>query len=229
MHFAGSPWSSLQDGFFDEGVRHLRGYLMLSSLAKLPKSVLVTSALPGEGKSTLALSLAMVHAEQGKRTLLIDADLRQPTIERLVRLDPDAGLAAALAEKSHWKTAVRVVSAHPNLFVLGSGQPLPLALTRIGPGMRGILDHATKEFDLVVVDSPPLLGCAETLELAAATDVTLLTVRSGQTPMKALAATVETLRRINVPITGIVLNKSAIAGNVAYKAYRRYYTAVGSA
>ena len=61
------------------------------------------------------------------------------------------------------------------------------------------------------------------------TDVTLLTVRSGQTPMKALAATVETLRRINVPITGIVLNKSAIAGNVAYKAYRRYYTAVGSA
>jgi succinoglycan biosynthesis transport protein ExoP len=229
MHFAGSPWSSLQDGFFDEGVRHLRGYLMLSSLAKLPKSVLVTSALPGEGKSTLALSLAMVHAEQGKRTLLIDADLRQPTIERLVRLDPDAGVAAALAEKSHWRTAVRVVSAHPNLFVLGSGQPLPLALTRIGPGMREILDHATKEFDLVVVDSPPLLGCAETLELAAATDVTLLAVRSGQTPMKALAATVETLRRINVPITGIVLNKSAIAGNVAYKAYRRYYTAVGSA
>ena len=229
MHFAGSPWSSLQDGFFDEGVRHLRGYLMLSSLAKLPKSVLVTSALPGEGKSTLALSLAMVHAEQGKRTLLIDADLRQPTIERLVRLDPDAGVAAALAEKSHWRTAVRVVSAHPNLFVLGSGQPLPLALARIGPGMRGILDHATKEFDLVVVDSPPLLGCAETLELAAATDVTLLAVRSGQTPMKALAATVETLRRINVPIAGIVLNKSAIAGNVAYKAYCRYYTAVGSA
>ncbi len=229
MQFAGNPWTSLQGGFFDEGVRHLRGYLMLSSQAKLPKSVLVTSALPGEGKSTLALALAMVHAEQGKRTLLIDADLRQPTIERLVRLDPDAGVGAALAEKSHWRTAVRVVSAHPNLFVLGSGQPLPLALARIGPGMRGILDQATKEFDLVVLDSPPLLGCAETLELAAASDVTLLAVRSGQTPMKALGATVETLRRVNVPIAGIVLNKSAIAGNVAYKAYCRYYTAVGSA
>jgi capsular exopolysaccharide synthesis family protein len=229
MQFAGNPWSTLQGGFFDEGVRHLRGFLMLSSQAKVPKSVLVTSALPGEGKSTLALSLAMVHAEQGKRTLLIDGDLRQPTIERLVRLDPDAGVAAALAEKSHWRTAVRVVSAHPNLFVLGSGQPLPLALARIGPGMRGILDQATREFDLVVLDSPPLLGCAETLELAAAADVTLLAVRSGQTPMKAVGATVETLRRVNVPIAGIVLNKSALAGNVAYKAYCRYYAAVGSA
>jgi polysaccharide biosynthesis transport protein len=229
MQFAGNPWSSLQGGFFDEGVRHLRGYLMLSSQARLPRSVLVTSALPGEGKSTLALCLAMVHAEQGKRTLLIDGDLRQPVIESLVRLDPDAGVASALAEKNHWRTAVRVVSAHPNLFVLGSGQPLPLALTRIGPGIRGILDQATKEFDLVVLDSPPLLGCAETLELAAAVDITLLAVRSGQTPMKALEATVETLRRISVPIAGIVLNQSAIAGNVAYKAYCRYYTAVGSA
>jgi capsular exopolysaccharide synthesis family protein len=229
MQFAGNPWSSLQGGFFDEGVRHLRGYLMLSSQAKCPKSVLVTSALPGEGKSTLALALAMVHAEQGKRTLLIDADLRQPTIEKLVRLDPDAGVGAVLAEKGHWRTAVRVVSAHPNLFVLGSGQPMPLALTRIGPGMRGILDQATKEFDLVVLDSPPLLGCAETLELAAGADVTLLTVRSGQTPMKVLGATVETLRRVNVTIAGIVLNKSPIAGDVAYKAYCRYYTAVGSA
>jgi Mrp family chromosome partitioning ATPase len=95
--------------------------------------------------------------------------------------------------------------------------------------MRGILDQATREFDLVVLDSPPLLGCAETLELAAAADVTLLAVRSGQTPMKAVGATVETLRRVNVPIAGIVLNKSALAGNVAYKAYCRYYAAVSSA
>ena len=218
---------SLQDGFFDEGVRHLRGYLMLSVQTSVPRSVLFTSALPGEGKSTLALSLAMVNAEQGRRTLLIDADLRQPAIERLVRLDPDAGLAEVLAQRTHWRSAVRPVSARPNLFVLGSGMPLPLALAQIGPQMRGILAQATKEFELVILDSPPLLGCAETLELAAAAEVTVLAVRSGHTPIKVLGATVETLRRVNAPIAGIVLNESAIATDATYKAYARYYAALG--
>ena len=229
MRIAGSRWRGLQGGFFDEGVRHLRGYLMLSEQSNVPKSVLITSALPGEGKSTLALSLAMAHAEQGKRTLLIDADLRQPAIERLVRLDPDAGLAEVLAHRSHWSSATRSVPGRPNLSVLGSGLPLPLALALIGPQMRGILDQATLDFDLVVLDSPPLLGCAETLELAAAADLAVLAVRSGQTPMKSLAVAVETLRRVSVPIAGIVLNESAIATDATHKAYARYYTTIGSA
>ena len=229
VRFAGNRWRSIQGGFFDEGVRHLRGYLMLSTQAHVPKSVLVTSACPGEGKSTLALSLAMANAEQGKRTLLIDGDLRQPAIERMVRLDPDTGLASVLAQTTPWRKATRAVSARPNLFVLGSGLPLPAALALIGPQMRGILAQTTKEFDLVVLDSPPLLGCAETLELAAATDVTVLAVRSGHTPMKAVGAAVETLRRVNVPIAGIVLNESAIVTDATYKAYARYYTAVSSA
>jgi polysaccharide biosynthesis transport protein len=229
MRIAGSRWRGLQGGFFDEGVRHLRGYLMLSEKSNVPKSVLITSALPGEGKSTLALSLAMAHAEQGKRTLLIDADLRQPAIERLVRLDPDAGLAEVLAHRSHWSSAARSVPGRPNLSVLGSGLPLPLALVLIGPQMRGILNQAILDFDLVVLDSPPLLGCAETLELAAAADLAVLAVRSGQTPMKSLATAIETLRRVNVPIAGIVLNESAIATDATHKAYARYYTTIGSA
>jgi succinoglycan biosynthesis transport protein ExoP len=229
VRIAGSRWRGLQGGFFDEGVRHLRSYLMLSTQANGPRSVLITSPLPGEGKSTLALSLAMVNAEQGKRTLLIDADLRQPAIERLVRLDPDAGLAEVLAHRSHWSTATRSVPGRPNLSVLGSGLPLPLALSLVGPQMPGILAQATKEFDLVVVDSPPLLGCAETLELAASAEVAVLAVRSGQTPMKVLGEAVQTLRRVNVPIAGIVLNASATTIDATYKAYARYYTTLGSA
>jgi polysaccharide biosynthesis transport protein len=225
LRIAGSRWRGLQGGFFDEGVRHLRGYLMLSLHPKEPKSVLFTSALPGEGKSTLALSLAMVNAEQGKRTLLIDADLRQPTIEKLVRMEPDAGLAEVLAHRSHWSSATRQVPGRPNLCILGTGLPLPMALTLIGPQMRGILAQAADEYDLVVLDSPPLLGCAETLELAAAAEVTVLAVRSGQTPMKALRGAVEILRRVNAPIAGIVLNRSAIATDATYKAFARYYSA----
>jgi succinoglycan biosynthesis transport protein ExoP len=229
MRIAGARWHGLKGGFFDEGVRHLRGYLILSPQAQVPRSVLITSALPGEGKSTLALSLAMVNAEHGKRTLLIDADLRQPAVERLLRMEPDAGLAEVLAHTSHWSTATRPVPGRPNLSVLGSGIPLPLALALIGPQMRGILMQAVKEFDLVVLDSPPLLGCAETLELAAAADVAVLAVRSGQTPIKALGGAVETLRRVHVPIAGIVLNESAIMTDVTYKAYARYYGTLGSA
>jgi capsular exopolysaccharide synthesis family protein len=223
MRLARPRIPGLQDGFFDEGVRHLRGFLMLSFQANMPRSVLITSALPGEGKSTLALALAIVSAEQGKHTLLIDADLRQPAIERLARLDPDAGLAEVLAHRNHWRAATRPVVSHPHLFVLGSGLPLPRSLALIGPQMRGILAQATKEFDLVVIDSPPLLGCAETLEIAAASEVTVLAVRSGHTTMKALGATIETLRRVNVPIAGIVLNESTMATDPTYKAYARYY------
>jgi polysaccharide biosynthesis transport protein len=228
IRIAGSRWRGLQGGFFDEGVRHLRGYLMLSVQSNEPRSVLVTSALPGEGKSTLALSLAMAHAEQGKRTLLIDADLRQPAIERLVRLDPDAGLAEVLAHRTHWSSAARSLPGRPNLSVLGSGLPLPLALFLIGPQMPGILSQAIKEYDFIVLDSPPLLGCAETLELAAAAELAVLAVRSGETPLKSLATAVETLRRVNVNIAGIVLNESVTATDATHKAYARYYTTIGS-
>ncbi|HTZ60740.1 MAG TPA: P-loop NTPase [Acidobacteriaceae bacterium] len=225
LRIAGNRWRGLEGGFFEEGVRQLRGYLILSVQTDPPRSVLVTSALPGEGKSTLALSLAMVNAEQGKSTLLIDGDLRKPAIERLVRLEPDNGLADVLAHRSHWSAAARSVPGRPNLSILGSGVPIPLAVTLIGPQMRGILNQATKEFDLVVVDSPPLLGCAETLELAAATEVTLLAVRSGQTPTKTLGGAIEILRRVNVPVAGIVLNVSTLANDATYKAFAHYYMA----
>ncbi len=228
MRMARTYLPSLQDGFFDEGVRHLRGYLRLGFQANMPKSVLITSALPGEGKSTLALALAMMSAEQGKHTLLIDADLRQPSIEKLLRLDPDAGLAEVLAQRVHWRSVTRPVVSRPHLFVLGAGLPMPRSLALIGPHIRGILAQATKEYDLVVVDSPPLLGCAESLDLADASEVTVLAVRSGHTTMKILATTVDTLRRVNVPIAGIVLNESSIDSDPTYKAYARYYAMLGS-
>jgi len=229
IRFAGNRWRSMECGFFDEGVRHLRGYLMFSARAGRPRSVLVTSAFPGEGKSTLGLALAMANAEQGRRTLLIDANLRQPAIEKLMRLNPDFGLPAVLGQSVQWRTATREVSTRPNLFILASGLPSLRALVLIGPQIRGILAEATKDFDLIVLDSPALLGCAETLELAAAAEATVLAVRSESTPMKAVQAAVETLRRVDAPIAGIVLNESAIAAGALSKAYASYYAVLGSA
>jgi len=221
---------SLDGGFFFEGVRHLRSYMTLAPGATGRKSVLVTSALPGEGKSTIALSLAMAQAEQGKRTLLIDADLRQSTLEKLVQLERQPGISDFLTGKRELDGLYRPVPGTQNLFLLGSGTAMPLPISLLGARINEMLEHAYKEFDAIVVDSPPLLGCAETLDLAVATDATLLAARSGETSMGSLRSVMETLSRVNVHVAGVVLNQSStIASDKTYKAYRRYYTALRSA
>jgi succinoglycan biosynthesis transport protein ExoP len=221
---------SLDSGFFFEGVRHLRSYMTLAPGATGRKSVLVTSALPGEGKSTIALSLAMAQAEQGKRTLLIDADLRQSTLEKLLQLDRQPGISDFVTGKRELGGLYRAVPGTQNLFLLGSGTAMPLPISMLGARINEMLEHAYKEFDAIVVDSPPLLGCAETLDLAVATDATLLAARSGVTSMGSLRLVMETLSRVNVHVAGVVLNQSStIASDKTYKAYRRYYTALRSA
>jgi succinoglycan biosynthesis transport protein ExoP len=220
----------LDGGFFFEGVRHLRSYMSLAPGAMGRKSVLVTSALPGEGKSTIALSLAMAQAEQGKRTLLIDADLRQSTLEKLVQLDRQPGISDFLTGKRELDGLYRPVPGAQNLFLLSSGTAMPLPISMLGARINEMLEHAYKEFDAIVVDSPPLLGCAETIDLAVATDATLLAARSGETSLGSLRSVMETLSRVDVHIAGVVLNQSStIASDKTYKAYRRYYTALRSA
>jgi capsular exopolysaccharide synthesis family protein len=220
----------LDGGFFFEGVRHLRSYMTLAPGATGRKSVLVTSALPGEGKSTIALSLAMAQAEQGKRTLLIDADLRQSTLEKLLQLDRHAGVSDFLMGKRELAGLFRAVPGTQNLFLLSAGTAMPLPISMLGARIPEMLKHAYREFDAVVLDSPPLLGCAETLDLAVAADATLLAARSGETSMASLRSVMETLSRVDVQVAGVVLNQSStIASDKTYKAYRRYYTALRSA
>jgi succinoglycan biosynthesis transport protein ExoP len=221
---------SLDGGFFFEGIRHLRSYMALAPGKTSRKSILVTSALPGEGKSTIALSLAMAQAEQGKRTLLIDADLRQSTLEKLVQLDRQPGISDFLTGRRELSGLYRPVPGTQNLFLLSSGTAMPLPISMLGARINEMLEHAYKEFDAIVLDSPPLLGCAETLDLAVATDATLLTARSGETSMGSLRSVMETLSRVDVHVAGVVLNQSStIASDKTYRAYRRYYTALRSA
>ncbi len=211
---------------FHESVRTLRNSILLASLDRRYRSLLVTSAQPAEGKTTTAVNLASAHAQQGQRTLLIDGDLRRPSVHRNFNLAGVAGLASVLRGDLHWSAAVIPVEGLPDLHVLPAGAPSRYAAERIGRGLAEIVEEAAAGYDLVVVDAPPLLGFAEPLQMATAVDGVLVVARAGQTTRKAVAAALATLNRVRANTVGLVLNevhRELSDSYYYYDCYRAYY------
>jgi polysaccharide biosynthesis transport protein len=208
---------------FDEAIRTLRSSILLSAgLEHHPRSILVTSASPAEGKSTIALYLAAAHSQQQRRTLLIDGDMRRPVIK--LGVSNDRGLSDVVNGTMHWKEAVQRTYAYPDLDVLSAGPSSRRVADRIGSVLRSILDEAEREYDLVVIDSPPLLGFAEPLEIAALADSVIIVARAGRTNRSAVASVVEKLKRVRANIIGIVLNGVRADMSSQYYYYSpRYY------
>ena len=129
---------------FDEAIRTLRSSILLSAgLEHHPKSILVTSASPAEGKSTIALYLAAAHSQQQRRTLLIDGDMRRPVVK--LGVSRDCGLSDVVNGTMHWKEAVQTPYAYPDLDVLSAGpSSRDGSQTGIGNVLRSILDEAAK-------------------------------------------------------------------------------------
>jgi polysaccharide biosynthesis transport protein len=209
---------------FDEAIRTLRSSILLSAgLEHHPRSILVTSASPAEGKSTVALYLAAAHSQQQRRTLLIDGDMRRPVIK--LGVSNDRGLSDVVNGTMHWREAVQTPYAYPDLDVLSSGPSSRRVADRIGTVLRSILDEAEREYDLVVIDSPPLLGFAEPLEIAALADSVIIVARAGRTNRTAVASVVEQLKRVRANIIGIVLNGVRADMSSQYYYYSpRYYS-----
>jgi polysaccharide biosynthesis transport protein len=209
---------------FDEAIRTLRSSILLSAgLEHHPRSILVTSASPGEGKSTIALYLAAAHSQQQRRTLLIDGDMRRPVIK--LGVSNDRGLSDVVNGTMHWKEAVQTPFSYPDLDILSAGPSSRRVADRIGMVLRSILDEAEREYDLVVIDSPPLLGFAEPLEIAALADSVVIVARAGRTNRSAVASVVEQLKRVRANIIGIVLNGVRADMSSQYYYYSpRYYS-----
>src|SRR5579859_2512994 len=209
---------------FDEAIRTLRSSILLSvGLEHHPRSILVTSASPGEGKSTIALYLAAAHSQQQRRTLLIDGDMRRPVIK--LGVSNDRGLSDVVNGTMHWKEAVQTPYAYPDLDILSAGPSSRRVADRIGMVLRSILDEAEREYDLVVIDSPPLLGFAEPLEIAALADSVIIVARAGRTNRSAVSSVVEQLKRVRANIIGIVLNGVRADMSSQYYYYSpRYYS-----
>ncbi len=210
---------------FHESVRTLRNSILLANFDRRYRSLLVTSAAPGEGKTTTAANLAAAHAEQGKRTLLIDGDLRRPSVHRSFNLPSVVGLSNVLMGEIPWREARVPLEALEGLDILPAGPPSRRAAELIERGLTELLEEASSEYDLVILDAPPLLGFAEPLQMATAADGVLVVARAGQTSRKAVASVLATLHRLRAKVVGIVLNEvhKELSDSYHYYGYYRSY------
>lgn len=192
---------------FEEAVRTLRNTILLSDFEQRLRSIVMTSAEPGEGKTTLAVHLAAASAASGKKTLVVDGDLRRPSVHAKFGLTQTEGLSNVLTGELTWRDVVIPIEGRPNLHILPAGPGSHRAADLIGPRLSELLDEFAKEYVLVILDSPPLLGFAECLQMASAADGVLIISRAGETRRKTVATVVSTLQRIRANVIGVVLNR----------------------
>ena len=197
--------------------------MLLTDFNSRLRSILVTSAAPAEGKSTVAAHLAAAHAEQGNRTLLIDGDLRRPSVHRFFGHKNDKGLSSVLFGSIPWEEAVAAVSPGGDLSVMPAGPFSRRAADLIGRNLPRILEEAAAHYDLIILDSPPLIGFPEPLQMAAAVDGVLVVARAGHTNRKGVASVLAMLNRLHSNIVGVVLNEVTPDMSDSYY-YHHYYS-----
>ncbi len=211
-----------------ESLRMLRTNLQFMNVDDPPRKIVVTSALPGEGKSTVAANLAGALADSGQHVVLIDGDLRRPTVADSVDVDGSVGLTDVLAGRVEIASALQRVAAMPNLLVLPAGTLPPNPSELLGSErMRALLselaEHAT-----VIVDAPPLLAVTDGAVLTRQSDGALIVVSAGHTGYDVVDKAVDVLEKIHGHVLGVVLNKVALSGGTYGGAYSYEYVADGT-
>jgi capsular exopolysaccharide synthesis family protein len=196
-----------QAAAFEEAIRTLRDSILLSDLGRRPRSLLITSATPREGKTTTSIHLAIAHSLQSRKTLLIDADLRRPGIHARLSLSNDKGLSTVVSDEISWREAIQKSAAYPDLDVLTAGPASRRAADRLGSVLDKLLAEAEKDYDLIIIDAPPLLGFAEPLQIAAIVDGVVVITMAAQTNRNAVASVLSSLKRIKTNVIGVVLNE----------------------
>lgn len=190
-----------------EQYRTLRTNIQYSSIDKEYKTILVTSSNPSEGKSTTIANLAVTFAQQGKKVLLIDADLRKPTVHYTFNLKNIKGLTNVLTKQTTLMDAVQTTEVeHMSVLTCGPIPPNPAEL--IGSeAMAQFIEVAKTDYDLVLFDTPPLLAVADAQILANRVDGSILVVSSGTTEQDAARKSKDLLESAKGKIIGTVLNR----------------------
>jgi polysaccharide biosynthesis transport protein len=204
-----------------EAYRTLRTNILFSGVDRKLSTIVVTSAFPGEGKSRTASNLAVVLAEAGHKTLLIDADFRRPSQHRIFGIVSNTGVANLILQDRPEVEAVHAIEGIPNLWVVPSGPRPPNPSEMLGSTrFMAILERFQGLFSYVIIDTPPVMAVTDALVVAAKCDVTLLVAEQGRTTIPGLKHTREAIERVGGRTIGVVMNKLRSEGMGYY-----YYAA----
>ncbi len=190
-----------------EAYRGLRTAILLSMPDTPPQVILFTSPLPSDGKTTTSINCAIVLAQEGRRVLLVDGDLRRPSISKSLGIDSGAGLSAVLAIDVLPESVILPSPHLPNLFLLPAGPipPRPSEILNSGR-MKRLLTQWRETFDHVIIDSSPVLAVTDAVRLSAEADAVILVIRSGHTSKAALRRSIALLAQVNAKLLGFVFN-----------------------
>lgn len=191
-----------------EAYRSLRSALLLSSTGKTPNIIVLTSAYPGEGKTTTAVNCALVLAQRGEKVLLVDADLRRGSIRRIFGMHSSgSGLSTILVSSLNKEKITMPIKEIPTLHVLEAGPRPPNPSEMLSSRRMQEQLHTWRDaYDRIVIDTAPVLAVSDTQALASMADAVVLVARAGVTRKRALIRARNLLWRVNVSITGVVVN-----------------------
>lgn len=206
-----------------EAFRKLRTNLQFSQVDDPPRIIVVTSSVPGEGKTNTAVNLALSLAEAGMSTCLVDADLRRPCVAGPFGLVQDAGLTTVLIGQARIEDVTQRTGGQLSVLASGPVPPNPTELLA-SARMKEVLGELANTYDVVIVDTAPLLPVADTLGLASLAQGALLVVRAAKTSRDQVRAAKESLERVGVRVLGTVFSMAPVlkGGRYGYGAYGQY-------
>lgn len=188
-----------------EAYRSLRTSIQYSGIDTELKSLVVTSSIPGEGKSTVAANLAKSFSEMNKKVLLIDADLRKPTIHKKLQLSNQVGLSDLIVQKLNPSEVIQKVEDQFDVLTAGKIPPNPAELVG-SEKMSQLLSCLKETYDYIIIDTPPVLSVTDPQLLALKADGTLIVIREGKARQKLILNAYKELKKLNINVIGSILN-----------------------
>lgn len=204
-----------------ERYRSIRTNLEYAQIDKKFQRIVITSANPSEGKSTTISNLAVTYAQQGKRTILIDADLRKPNLHKIFGVQNTNGLTDVLMKKLDTRDAAREIRGIDGLFLMSAGfTPVHPAELLASHAMHQLINDLSKDYDIILIDTPPVLVATDAQIVSSICEAVLLVIKSGTTERKDLLDAKRKLEHVNANLVGAVLNQMADKKDNSYYQYK---------